>query len=542
MEIIELKNLNKLSNNVIKEDLNSFDKSNLILEILLGNTDALLIKEFEKRIKGIDINLYLNVFRYINEYKIKHLEIPNSISSIGSIDLFETVEIPVFPIESLPDIISEFVKSVANSTQTSLDMGAIASLGILSTCLQGSFKVKIKDGWIEPINLYLTLIALPAERKSAIFSVYSKPLIDFEISENIKLKSIIEQSKIEKSLLEKQKMTIINGKKLTETNKSELTELAEKLSNFKETKPIQVFADDVTPEKLTSLLAENDGKMSILSAEGGIFDVMSGKYNPNTINIDVFLKSHAGDTLKVDRIGRLSEVIMSPTLTMFLAIQPSILNEVIKNPNFFGRGLTARFLYSYPKSLVGTRKFYTDSVPESIKENYETLIKTLLENKPKVSKLIEFNKDAQSKLKEFSDKIETSLLNDLNLISGWAGKLVGTTARIACLLQIIKDYTSLEVDRETVESAINISNYFLEHAKNIFIYSNINPNVQDALYILEYLKKNYIFSVNYRELLRGRRKFNSIKDMANGLSELIERKYIFYDKENKKFLLNPSAL
>lgn len=46
--------------------------------------------------------------------------------------------------------------------------------------------------------------------------------------------------------------------------------------------------DDVTPEKLASILSENDGRAAILSTEGGIFDMLSGIYTKN-VNIDVLL-------------------------------------------------------------------------------------------------------------------------------------------------------------------------------------------------------------------------------------------------------------
>jgi len=39
--------------------------------------------------------------------------------------------------------------------------------------------------------------------------------------------------------------------------------------------------DDVTSEKLTSVLAENNGRTAIISAEGGIFDIISGLYSKN---------------------------------------------------------------------------------------------------------------------------------------------------------------------------------------------------------------------------------------------------------------------
>ena len=41
--------------------------------------------------------------------------------------------------------------------------------------------------------------------------------------------------------------------------------------------------------------------MAVLSDEGGIYEVMSGLYSDGRANIDVFLKSHAGSPVRVDR-------------------------------------------------------------------------------------------------------------------------------------------------------------------------------------------------------------------------------------------------
>ena len=67
--------------------------------------------------------------------------------------------------------------------------------------------------------------------------------------------------------------------------------------------PYRLLVDDATPEKLVDLMEQQDGCITVVSAEGGVFDMMAGRYDKTT-NIDVYLKAHAGDPLTVDRIGR----------------------------------------------------------------------------------------------------------------------------------------------------------------------------------------------------------------------------------------------
>ena len=74
----------------------------------------------------------------------------------------------------------------------------------------------------------------------------------------------------------------------------------------------RLVADDVTPEAVASLLAECGGSIAVVSAEGGVFDIIAGRYNGNIPNMDVWLKGHSGDMIRVDRKGRPPEYIRKP--------------------------------------------------------------------------------------------------------------------------------------------------------------------------------------------------------------------------------------
>src|SRR6185369_1579871 len=51
----------------------------------------------------------------------------------------------------------------------------------------------------------------------------------------------------------------------------------------------QLIADDVTSETAATLLAEQGGRLAVLSPEGGIFATLAGRYS-GTPNLEVFLK------------------------------------------------------------------------------------------------------------------------------------------------------------------------------------------------------------------------------------------------------------
>ena len=87
----------------------------------------------------------------------------------------------------------------------------------------------------------------------------------------------------------------------------------------------RLLADHTTTEAAASLLAEQGGRLAIITAEGGIFDITAGRYLPKTSpNLDLWLKGHSGDPLRVDRRSRPPEHIPRPALTLGLMIQPAV--------------------------------------------------------------------------------------------------------------------------------------------------------------------------------------------------------------------------
>lgn len=63
---------------------------------------------------------------------------------------------------------------------------------------------------------------------------------------------------------------------------------------------LRLIADDITPEALTSLMADNNGIITVISTEGGLFDIFNGKYS-NMVSVDSVLKAYTGDPIRVDR-------------------------------------------------------------------------------------------------------------------------------------------------------------------------------------------------------------------------------------------------
>lgn len=440
---------------------------------------------------------------------------------------FDEYDLPSFPVDALPETVRRYVLAVAESTQTSVDMAAVEALGVGFLCSQGKYFIQGNADWAEPLNIYTVVILPPAERKSSVLSVMIRPVEEYEKEENSRRNAGIIESQMVLSRLEKEKRSLVERASKGKATEEEVRAKATEIAKYEPVKPLRLFVDDVTSEKLTSVLAENKGRAAVVSAEGGIFDIISGLYSRN-VNIDVFLKGHSGDTIRVDRIGRASESIIHPALTMVLAVQPEVLNGLMSNNTFRGRGLTARFLYSMPKSTVGSRSFSTKPIPEGVRARYRALIETILSSDNE-QEPISLDDGAREVLEDLFNEIEGRLKGDLAEISDWAGKFVGAVLRISGILHVMKypkDSMFDAVDRETMEHAVIIGRYFLTHAKAAYSLMGADTVNKDAQHLLSFIKRERLAEFSRRDAMRLCRSFKTADSLQPVLNRLCEYGYI----------------
>lgn len=440
---------------------------------------------------------------------------------------FDEYDLPTFPVDALPETIRRYVLAVAESTQASVDMAAVEALGVVSLCSQGKYFIRGNVDWAEPLNIYTVVILPPAERKSSVLSMMIRPVEEYEKEENSRRNAGIIESQMVLSRLEKEKRSLVERASKGKATEEEVRAKAAEIAKYELVKPLRLFVDDVTSEKLTSVLAENKGRAAVVSAEGGIFDIISGLYSRN-VNIDVFLKGHSGDTIRVDRIGRASESIIHPALTIVLAVQPEVLNGLMSNNTFRGRGLTARFLYAMPKSTVGSRSFSTKPIPEGVRARYQALIETILSSDNE-QEPISLDDGAREVLEDLFNVIEGRLKGDLAEISDWAGKFVGAVLRISGILHVMKypkDSMFDAVDRETMEHAEIIGRYFLAHAKAAYSLMGADTVNKGAQYLLSFIKRERLTEFSRRDAMRLCRSFKTADSLQPVLNRLCEYGYI----------------
>ncbi|MEN1761462.1 DUF3987 domain-containing protein [Anoxynatronum sibiricum] len=383
---------------------------------------------------------------------------------------FKKKALPCFPVNALPPELANYVEKLSTALQVPPDLPASLLLSILATCCAGKVRVQGVPGWIEPTNLFTLVILPPGERKSATLSALRRPVDEFEALETERLAPEIAKQQAEYRALEK----VVTKRENTlakEPNDygalADLQQAAEKLLNFEVMKAPRLTTSDATPEKVVNLMADNGGRLAILSAEGGLIEIAAGRYSNGMSNFEYLLHGHAGDTIRVDRVGRPADIIKKPALTVGITAQPDVLKVIQKNAQFRGRGLSARFMYSLPRPMVGNRDTHPEPMPENLQRDYENMIYMLLKTLDGDVALM-LSPEAAEVSQRFAAWLEPKLkpeTGEYSAFADWCAKAHGAALRIAGLLHMADLKDDYKIDAETMEKAFKIILYYTEHAK-----------------------------------------------------------------------------
>jgi DNA primase (bacterial type) len=487
-----------------------------------------------------------------------HRNSANSANSASSIDPgggpsweppipFYEFDLPVFPTDALPSWLRDFVRAEAEATQTPPDLSAMLCLSVCSTACARRIAIQVREGFREPINIYSATVLPPANRKSPVVTHSTQPLEEYERDECQRNAPEIAEAKaryrIAETALKKQEDEAARAKlDDREWLTQEAVRLALEVSEIHVPVPPRLLADDSTPESLTTLLHQQQGCMAVLSAEGGIFDLMAGRYSSSgTPNFEVYLKAHAGDTLRVDRVNRPPEHIERPALTIGLAVQPEVLRGLMYKAGFRGRGLLGRFLYSLPKSPLGYRRSGAPAVSDRVRQNYRSMVQNLLRqtrevtNGEKVTEhLLYLDPPAAQRLREFEEWVEPQLseYGELGNMTDWGGKLVGAVIRLAGLLHMatyanVPAPWAFPIQLETISNAIRIGEYLIPHAKAAYAVMGANPVIEEAKLILQWILRTGNRTFSKRQAFEGTKgHFKRVAEMTEPIQMLIEHDFI----------------
>ncbi|ORB36284.1 YfjI family protein [Mycobacterium persicum] len=385
-------------------------------------------------------------------------------------------KLPPFPVHALPAVMTDMVTGVARELGVDPAMTAAFALGAVSGALGGRVVVQVYGNWFENCVSYIAVVAESGDRKSPAFSaMLGSPLgaVERQLTDNCWVSTYAEVDPHGPDGLPV----------ITLVGEPEFVGPAPRL-----------IASDTTTEQLAVLMADNGERMIVADAEGDVFDTLAGRYSALP-NLTLYLQGYSREYVRVDRVGRAPVSLDHPALTLCLGTQPAVWHAVMANPRFAGKGLVARIEAAFPEPRKErTRRL--EALPPSeradvgapvdpaVAEAYRAMIAELalgmFDANTKTAKLTE---DAQQRMRQHTAEVDTRTLDDGDMggrLARWGAKCSGRVVRRALHLHMAEHGVKgarLLIERETIERAIEIEEWFITNAKEAYGLADTGDDV-----------------------------------------------------------------
>jgi hypothetical protein len=181
--------------------------------------------------------------------------------------------LPGFPVKVFPSWLRQFVEEVATSMQTPVDLPATLALGALATASGGRAVVEVRADWTEPTNLFTAPVMPPGERKSPVLRAIMRPIV---AAERTMVDTVVPEIAAAKSRQTvwrdvcrqaEQKAAKAPTTAEREEHQDDAIRAAHEAESVTVPSTPRLLADDATPQALATLLAEQGGRMAVMTDE-----------------------------------------------------------------------------------------------------------------------------------------------------------------------------------------------------------------------------------------------------------------------------------
>ena len=433
--------------------------------------------------------------------------------------------------------VGAMAEAVATSLQVPVDLPAWLGMAVASTAIGGRRAVSPKPDWTEPVTLYTMPVAAPGEMKSPALGLMGKPIYAEEKrrreADKVAVVKDRRNRKMVESTVTEAENRVIKARDSAARAKaklnldavySELEELGDPLVHT------QLVADDTTPEAAIDLIAEQRERLAILSTEGSFLGNVGGRYSKNA-NPEIVLKAWSHETHSVNRKSGPPVLLERPNLSLGLAVQPGFLTGMGETGDVFeARGLMARFIFAMPTSRVGDRSYDSEPIPQEVSAAYNNAVVRLMQavhDDPEY-RVMGLDSAAQALFRSFWEALEPrhKAHGDLAAVEGWAKKLPGQVLRIAAVLALYEEPTTLTVSGEVMEDAIALVPYMIQHARLVadLMSEERQSKLGPARAVLDWVRRTEqrgrFAAKDVEKAVRGQKWCTAMEDVDAALSVL----------------------
>lgn len=236
---------------------------------------------------------------------------------------------------------------------------------------------------------------------------------------------------------------------------------------------------------------------------------------------------------------------------MGLMVQPEHFQEAINNKQFSGRGFIHRFLFSFPESKAGYLKMSSPDIPETLLKQYRDLIFRLL-RMPESDSLpvIQCDREAELLFSDYHEHLQKEIRDGgiFENLKEWTSKQFARALRIAGIIHVCEHSPTEILTSQTAMNSIEIAMWAENQALNALSGSASEPpEIRNAKYIINKLKRSEKETISKRELLRLCRRlkapeFNEPLDILEDMNCIKRQKKIRSDGGNPKEIIKINPL
>ncbi len=465
--------------------------------------------------------------------------------------------LPDFPLDVLPDWLQRYIINYHENTGVSKDFCAACILGAISTAVNGHLTIHFNTTHYEAAQLYILFIGRSGTMKSSTLSEFYRPITTWLTEKNDSVRSHNQLIMKEIAQLEEKQKNAGRKKENTEGIESQIEE---KKAELRLEYPIRYT--DVTPEALARRMAVAGGCATLASTEGNLIHLLTGKNGSqkgNMPNLDVFLQGADGEPVVISRVTTGDTVIHHANLSVLLAAQPDLLEELSKNKEAVGRGLVPRFLVFAPEQeftfIDHTQPGTTD---RRLYYQWSDCIKQIAERfmhpgeKPIAMELDIFSERDINELWNYTDSIVDTYSE--NSIRSWISKMRGKALRLAAIFAVLENPQTGKISAIETGKAIRLlREYFFPHYMRVYEKEIMLSEQERA--IIDWSKRfclrestDHFKQTNLSNYIRQLKAFKDepASRLNSRLEKLCEKGYIrpfrSADSNAKQWQINPEIL
>ncbi len=440
---------------------------------------------------------------------------------------------PEIDLGFLPPWMTYQAHLISNRYQIPAVAAAMLALTVFSSIVHRKFVVSVCDDYshIEPLGIMTLIVSDGGNNKRAIDSL-TRPIIEYEKKEMEKTASTMDDDEVIQDFRKRTVRGILSKASKIEIEahtedtfwglqtKNSMHQKAKNMmwdaARVKDTiskypiVPEKIISNDVTIKTLPVELVHNYGKISVISTDSRLLEVISSP---------TFLQAYSGGALKL-KIGDRYEFLDNTSVAAGLIVSPEDLQQLNNKPKHFStnKKLLSKCLCFIPQLNSAENNNQKPIDPKIVRAAYAEVIEVALNLSPNlivneetgqhICGVIKLSNEAKESWLQFSEWVEAELVHysESELLHSWLKNLPWLALRIAGLSHIANSIkmekgtlSSLSISssdainnspisKETIESAVGMCMDLIAHAEAISV--DDNKLFDDIRYATEWILNN----------------------------------------------------